>query len=187
MTRVILTALLVASTAMGAASSQRTADQPLLFVADLRGEHVAPAAVASMATGRATAVLTGSRLTVHGSFTALSSALRDIEKTPDDPGVHLHRGAPGETTPYFFGLRVQLNADGRSGVFFGSTELDAEQRAALLSNRMYVDIHTVQHGPGEVRDQWHPADPAGAARVLASLGGDLGDGAVTLASIGSCH
>jgi hypothetical protein len=142
---------------------------PLEFVAELRGEHVAPEAVRTGATGRAIGVLVGNRFTVQGSFTGLSSALRDIAQTPDDPGVHLHRGAPGETTPYFFGLRVRLNADERSGIFWGTTDLDEEQRALLLSNRLYVDIHTVQHYPGEVRDQWRPLDPDAAARLRAAL------------------
>lgn len=144
-------------------------DVPLEFVAEIRGEHVAPEAVKTGARGRAIGVLKGHRFTVEGTFTGLSSALRDLEKTPDDPGVHLHRGAAGETTHYFFGLRVTLNADERSGTFSGAVDLDDEQRALLLSNRLYVDIHTVQHGPGEVRDQWRPVDPDAAARLRAAL------------------
>jgi hypothetical protein len=144
-------------------------DAPLEFVAEMRGEHVAPQAVETGATGRALGVLVGNRLTVQGSFAGLSSALRDIAKTPDDPGVHLHRGAVGETTPYFFGLRVQLNADERSGIFWGTAELDDDQRGLLLSNRLYIDIHTVQHGPGEIRDQWRPLDPVAATRLRQEL------------------
>ncbi len=168
MTRALaLLALLLTITAVQPGSSQTPADPPLVFVAELRGGLVAPAAVQTAASGRATAVLVGSQFTVHGSFAGLSSALRDIDKTPDDPGIHLHRGAPGETTPYFFGLSAQLNADERSGIFFGRTELDDDQRALLLSDRLYVDIHTAQHGPGELRDQWRPLDPSAAAKVLA--------------------
>jgi hypothetical protein len=144
-------------------------DAPLQFVAEMRGEHVAPQAVETGASGKALGVLVGNRFTVQGSFAGLSSALRDLEKTPDDPGVHLHRGAPGETTPYFFGLRVRLNADERSGIFWGTADLDEEQRAQLLSNRLYVDIHTVRNGPGEVRDQWRPLDAAAAARLRGAL------------------
>lgn len=144
------------------------APEPLHFVAALAGEHVAPAPVGTAASAQATGVLVGHRFTIHGSFTALSSALRDIAKTPDDPGIHLHRGAAGETTPYFFGLRVRLNADERSGIFWGTAELTDEQRALLLSQRLYVDVHTVQHGPGELRDQWRPVDPGAAARALAA-------------------
>jgi hypothetical protein len=165
MVHLILSALFVLLTAPGL----EPGSAPLEFVAEMRGEHVAPEAVQTGASGRAIGVLVGNRFTVQGSFAGLSSALRDIEKTPDDPGVHLHRGAPGETTTYFFGLRVRLNADERSGIFWGTVELDDEQRALLLSNRMYVDIHTVRHYPGEVRDQWRPLDPAAAARLRAAL------------------
>lgn len=143
--------------------------QALTFVADLQGRFIAPAAVDSGAMGKATGVLVGHRFTVHGSFSGLSSPLRDLKAKPDDPGVHLHRGAPGETTPYFHGLQVRLNADGRSGVFFGTATLDSAQVDLLLASRTYVDIHTVQHGPGEVRDQWRPLDPEAAAAWRVSM------------------
>jgi hypothetical protein len=132
-------------------------------------------------------LLVGNRFTVHGSFVGLSSPLRDIAKTPADPGVHLHRGAPGETSRYFHGLQVKLNADERSGIFFGATTLDAEQRTLLLSNQMYVDIHTVKHGPGEVRDQWRPIDPSKAAEVLANLDMRLAAATLPQASTRACH
>jgi hypothetical protein len=91
-------------------------------------------------------------------------------KKPDDPGVHLHRGAPGITTPYFHGLQVKLNADGRSGIFYGTATLTEDQKKALLSMDTYIDIHTVKNGPGEVRDQWRPLDKAAADAWLARLG-----------------
>lgn len=154
---------------------------PLVFVADLQGKFVAPAAVDSAAASKATGVLAGNQFTVHGSFTGLSSPLRDLEQKPDDPGVHLHRGAPGTTTPYFHGLRVTLNPDGRSGIFHGVATLTDEQRKALLATETYIDIHTVKFGPGEVRDQWRPADKAAAAAMLAKLG------AVAPAESSACH
>jgi hypothetical protein len=165
-TTVLALALLFAVTAR-ADVAQKPADEPLLFVAEMTGRNVAPAAVDTAAAARATGLLVGSRFIVHGSFTALSSALRDIAKTPDDPGVHLHPGAAGETTKYFFGLKVRLNADERSGIFFGETTLTDAQRAMLLASRMYIDIHTVKNGPGEVRDQWRPLAAEKAQAILA--------------------
>lgn len=109
--------------------SQAQVEQPLMFTADLRGALVAPAAIDTPASGKASGVLVGNRFTVHGTFSGLSSALRDIEKKPDDPGIHLHRGAPGETTPYFHGLQVRLNADGGSGI------LDEDQLKRLLATQ----------------------------------------------------
>jgi hypothetical protein len=156
---------------------------PLLFIADLSGKNVAPAPITTRASGKATAVLVGSRFIVHGSFIGLSSPLRDIEKTPDDPGVHLHPGAAGEVTKYFHGLQVRLNDDGRSGIFFGETTLNDEQRRMLVSASLYVDVHTVTNGPGEIRDQWRAADPAAAKELLALLGGHRHSGI----HAGACH
>ena len=114
------------------------------------------------------------------------SPLRDLAKTPDDPGVHLHRGAAGETSRYFHGLQVKLNADGRSGNFFGSVTRTDEQVKALLSAQTDVDIHTGKNGSGEVRDQWRPLDVRGAALLLATLDRREPDHARP-ASGGSCH
>jgi hypothetical protein len=72
-------------------------------------------------------------------------------------------------TKSFYGLKVRLNADERSGIFFGETTLTDAQRAMLLSARMCIDIHTVKNGPGELRDQWRAVDSAKAAEVLATL------------------
>jgi hypothetical protein len=152
------------------ASHARQDSQPLVFAADMRGDLVAPAAVQTEATAKATGVLIGNRFLVHGSFVGLSSRLRDLDKTPNDPGVHLHRGAPGITTPYFHGLQARLSADGRSGIFYGAVTLSDEQKRALLAAESYIDIHTVKNGPGEVRDQWRPVDPSAAEALLAELG-----------------
>lgn len=181
-----LTTVLVVASTTGIGHSQAAGEQLLLFTADLRGQHVAPDSVETGASGRASAVLVGTKFTVHGSFAGLSSGLRDIETKPDDPGIHLHRGAPGETSPYFQGLRARLNADERSGIFFGTATLDPEQVALLLSNRMYVDIHTVKHGPGELRDQWRPLDPVAAARLTRALEARHQSGQERMAT-GSCH
>jgi CHRD domain len=183
MKRILLTCLVLLA-ASGSGRSQ-TNEQALTFVAELRGDLVAPASVKTAATAKATGVLIGNRFTVHGSFSGLSSSLRDIEKKPDDPGVHLHRGAPGETTPYFHGLQVRLNADQRSGIFFGTATVDADQLKRLLANETYVDIHTVKNGPGEVRDQWRPLDKVAAAQLRASLDRQYAS-AQPLVS-GSCH
>ncbi|MEX2273035.1 MAG: CHRD domain-containing protein [Vicinamibacterales bacterium] len=166
-----LVILLAVTTAMASTGHAQTASHDVLvFVADLQGRFVAPAAIKTAASSKATGVLVGNRFTVHGSFTGLSSPLRDAVKTPNDPGVHLHRGAPGITTPYFHGLQVKLNADERSGIFYGAVTLNDEQKKALLATDAYVDIHTVKFGPGEVRDQWRPIDVAAAAKLLAALG-----------------
>ena len=167
--RQLLAALVLAIAISGAGHAQSNDQAALIFVADMQGRFVAPSAVDTAAKARASAVLIGSRFTVHGSFTGLSSALRDINKLPDDPGVHLHRGAPGVTTPYFHGLQVILNDDERSGIFHGVATLTDEQKQAILGGEAYIDIHTVKFGPGEVRGQWRPIDARAAAKLLAAF------------------
>jgi hypothetical protein len=185
LTLLIVLAMNVVSS--GASRSQSMQTDVLMFVADLQGQHVAPAAVQTAATAKASAVLVGNRFTVHGSFSGLSSPLRDITKKPDDPGVHLHRGAPSETSPNFHGLQVKLNADERSGIFFGTATLTDDQRKALLGMQTYVDIHTVKNGPGEVRDQWRPVDAAAATRTLAGLERSAPTLMAAKALAGDCH
>lgn len=180
--RTILAAIVLAFAAAGAGHAQTRNEQALMFVADMQGRFVAPAAVETSATARATGMLVGNRFTVHGSFTALSSALRDAVKTPNDPGVHLHQGAAGVATKYFHGLQVKLNADERSGIFYGVATLTDEQKRTLLASESYIDIHTVKFGPGEVRDQWRPLDPAAAAKLLAASGA-----AIHHPATGNCH
>lgn len=168
--RIVLATMLALAVA-GPSGAQAPHVEPLIFVADLQGRFVAPARVETASVARATGVLVGSTFTVHGSFSGLSSPLRDIVARPQDPGVHLHRGAPGTTTPYFHGLQVTLNPDERSGIFYGRATLTDDQRRALLATESYVDIHTVKHGPGEVRDQWRPLDKVAAGKLLVSMGG----------------
>lgn len=94
-----------------------------------------------------------------GSFANLSSPLRDIDEDPQDPGVHIHPGAEGETDDYLYGLRADVGPDGTSGIFYGTVELTDEQREMLLDERIYMDIHTVEFEGGEVRDQLRRAEP----------------------------
>jgi hypothetical protein len=185
--RLTLLALLIGVAAVEAGQTPAASPAPLMFTADLRGEHVAPAAVKTAASAKATAVLVGHTLTVHGSFSGLSSPLRDLEKLPNDPGVHLHRGAIGETSKYFHGLRVTLNPDGRSGIFFGTSTLTDDLLKAFLASQTYVDIHTVKFGPGEVRDQWRPVDRAAADRLLARLEREQRESVRAAQTAGACH
>lgn len=142
------------------------------FEADLRGSNVAPDPVSTDARGRVQALLKGNTLTVVGSFSSLSSELRDLDETPENPGIHIHPGAAGETNSYLFGLAADLNPGRRSGVFYGTFDLNDEQRGRLLRGEIYVDIHTKQFRPGEVRDQLKlTTAKAGTTAGVASNGG----------------
>jgi hypothetical protein len=83
-------------------------------------------------------------------------------------------------------LLFVADADERSGIFYGSAKLDAAHLKLLLSNRTYVDIDTVKHGPGEVRDQWRPLDPTAAAKLRSVIEARPPSDRSRMAS-GSCH
>ena len=78
--------------------------------------------------------------------------LRDAEQPParhcQDPersGVHLHDGAAGEVTKYFLGLRVTLNADERSGIYFRDVTVRPISGHGCSRRTMYIDEHTVKY------------------------------------------
>jgi hypothetical protein len=61
--------------------------------------------------------------------------------------------------------------------------LNEEQRARLLDARLYIDVHTVKNGPGEIRDQWRAADKAKAKELLALMGAHV----TATPAAGACH
>lgn len=150
-------AALVALVAIATATAS-IVQQPERFEAMLEGRNVAPEPVDTGATGAAVALLSGHTLVVAGSFTGLSSTLRDRDDDPERAGVHVHPGAADETNPYVFSLRTRLADGGRSGVFWGTLRLSDEQVAKLREGRIYLDVHTTRHEDGEIRDQLRPAD-----------------------------
>ena len=90
-------------------------------------------------TGTVTATLSGSKLTVAGSFEGLRSAatIAKIRKSPV-------RGVRG---PEVFDLTV---APGTSGTLSGTFELNPQQLADLQSGRMYVQVHSEKAPDGNL-------------------------------------
>jgi hypothetical protein len=132
----------------------------------LAGENQVPA-VATEATGEATASLLGNVLTVTGTFGNLMSDLLPIDGTP----AHIHIGAPGEAGPVVFDLEV-VSADARSGTVGGALTLSDAQVQAFRDGLYYVNIHTVEHPGGELRGQL-AADTPEFAPVVASFDATL--------------
>jgi len=166
--KIIISAILITGLVNACSNSQDSETVPLAFTAEMIPDEVVTGSPeqGSRAQARATLILSDNTLYVHGAFTGLSSRLRDIDETPDNPGIHLHPGARGEENSYIYGLEASLNEDERSGTFNGTFELTDEEMVLLLDDRLYLDIHTVEFDPGEVRGQIEPSDREEAERRL---------------------
>lgn len=64
--------------------------------------------------------------------------------------AHIHKGAEGVAGPVIFPLG---SAAPTSPINFTSPPLDATQRADLMANMYYVNIHTTAFPDGEIRGQ----------------------------------
>jgi CHRD domain len=67
--------------------------------------------------------------------------------------AHIHVGAPGESGPPI--ITLTKGADGTWSVPEGS-KLTDEQVADFKSGKLYVNVHSAQHKPGEIRAQLKP-------------------------------
>jgi cytoskeletal protein CcmA (bactofilin family) len=96
--------------------------------------------------------LTGSTLTVSGSFMGLESALA----TEIAGGAHLHTANAGSNGAVAKVLTVDSSMDLMSGTFMASDNmftLTDEERDAVLMAGVYVNIHSVENQSGEIRGQ----------------------------------
>lgn len=93
-------------------------------------------------------------VTITGSYTGMTSNV---------VGSHLHGLAgPGATAGVVFGL---ANTGGTDGTFSGNSTLSESDFQGLLDGMTYINIHTSNNGPGEIRGQVVP-EPATAALLL---------------------
>jgi hypothetical protein len=67
--------------------------------------------------------------------------------------AHIHVGAPGEAGPPI--ITLTKGADGAWTVPAGS-KLTDEQAANFKSGKLYVNVHSAEHKPGEIRGQLEP-------------------------------
>jgi hypothetical protein len=72
----------------------------------------------------------------------------------DGTAAHIHVGAPGQSGPPIITL-VKGGADGTWSVPLGSRLTD-EQYASFKSGNLYVNVHSAEHKPGEIRAQLKP-------------------------------
>lgn len=119
---------------------------PLALTAALSGANERPEPVNTPATGSGTLTLEDNTLTFQITYTGLLSAAT---------AAHVHGPATvSETAPPMIDLApFNGGAFGTSGTLAGSVILTAEQKAAILAGKSYLNIHTADFGGGEIRGQ----------------------------------
>ncbi len=126
--------------------------EPLaVYRAHLSGSNEVPV-VTTMAGGAVVAeLMDDSTLVVSGSFAGLESPLN----VGLAGGAHIHLGLPG--TNGDIELILNITADGDTGGRFlpenNTFTITPEQRMALMSRAWYVNIHSIDNAPGEIRGQ----------------------------------
>ena len=130
---------LAAALSAGAISAQSTKT----FKARLSPVPIDVAMQATVAgTGSVSAVLTGTKLAITGTFEGLRSpaTIAQVHKGPV-------RGTRG---PVAFELTVSKASDGTSGTLTGSLELTTIQLADLEKGRLYVQLHSEKAPEGNL-------------------------------------
>ena len=92
-------------------------------------------------TGEGEVILTlnGNTLTVEGEFSGMSS---------NATGAHLHNGPPAQPGPVAATLEIDQAPAGNISATLNLTD---EQVEALRNNELYVQVHSVNNAPGELR------------------------------------
>jgi len=119
-----------------------TAQQPKTYRARLSPVPIDVSMQATVAgSGSISAVLTGTRLAVTGTFDGLKSpaTIAQVHKSPT-------RGVRG---PNVLDLAV-AKTDGTSGTLSGSFDLNAIQMADLEKGRLYVQLHSEKAPDGNL-------------------------------------
>jgi hypothetical protein len=128
-------------------------------------------ALATLAIGSGAAVAKDVKVTLSGSeetppVTTSASATGTI-KIADDKSVsgrikssgidgtvaHIHVGEPGQSGPPI--ITLDKGADGVWSVPAGA-KLTDEQYASFKAGKLYVNVHSAEHKPGEIRGQLKP-------------------------------
>ena len=124
------------------------------FQANLLGVNEVPANN-STATGNVIFELTDNQLIVSGSFDDFDSEVA----TDLAGGAHIHTGFAGQNGGVLFPLNTTLDDDSQGGIFEAANNtfmLTEEQLDAINEQGLYVNVHSQENRPGEVRGQIVP-------------------------------
>jgi hypothetical protein len=96
--------------------------------------------------------------TATGTGTITIAADKSVSGTIKTTGIvgtvaHIHVGAPGQSGPPI--ITLDKTADGVWVVPAGS-KLTDEQYASFKAGNLYVNVHSAEHKPGEIRAQLKP-------------------------------
>ena len=119
------------------------------FTAILSGAAERPDPVESAATGTASLTLEGNRLRLKATYSGLSG-----------PAMAAHIHGPGDANTAA-GVIIDLSpyndgGFGTNGSFSGTILLTDAQRSMIMQGLTYLNIHTPDHGGGEIRGQISP-------------------------------
>jgi CHRD domain len=129
---------LVASAALIALSASALADMKL----KLTGAEETPP-VTTSASGTGTISIAADK-SVSGKVKTVGI---------DGTAAHIHVGAPGQSGPPI--ITLHKDSDGVWSVPAGS-KLTDEQYASFKAGNLYVNVHSAEHKPGEIRAQLKP-------------------------------
>lgn len=152
--------LAIAASAFAAATASADLFQ---FTASPSGDQEVPPS-GSPATG----TMTGVYDDVANTF-SFEWSVMDLLGTPASPGSHIHNAPAGSNGPIVFGFN---NPDG-SWPLMGSATwsgLSPDEVQALFDGNLYINFHTDQFAPGELRGQITLV-PAPGALALVGVGG----------------
>ena len=89
--------------------------------------------------GEVILTLNGNTLSVAGNFSGMSSAATM---------AHVHNGPPAQPGPVVHQLQASSSTEGEISA---ELELSDEQVEALKNNELYIQIHSENNAPGELR------------------------------------
>jgi hypothetical protein len=127
------------STFFLAQPSNLTAQSSKTYRARLSPVPIDQAMMATVAgLGSATAVLTGTKLTVTGTFDGLKSPATIVQ---------IHKGQRGVRGPAILDLQA---TKGISGQISGAVDLNAQQLQDLQNSRLYIQLHSEKAPDGNL-------------------------------------
>lgn len=117
--------------------------QEQTFDVSLEGSNEVPE-VTTDASGSATVTLKGDSIHVEGEFSDLGSAYT---------ASHIHKGAEDENGDPIITLKPDLEEDKTSGSWDNTYLLEDEHLSALVSDSLYINVHSTENKAGEIRGQ----------------------------------